>query len=119
MAALSVDGNFKAELLKMINPDDDVNLFNGQGFLVERDRYHEHLNNSPDPAPVRDSLAGSCCASRADREQERSTCHEHRAVSQANKDRSNLSVTGIGAVSCARHGCFVPHSVVDFQKGER
>ncbi|KAI6036179.1 hypothetical protein BKA83DRAFT_4120066 [Pisolithus microcarpus] len=25
----------------------------------------------------------------------------------------------IGATACARHGCFVPHSVVDFQKGER
>ncbi|KAI5987586.1 hypothetical protein EDC04DRAFT_2518722, partial [Pisolithus marmoratus] len=27
--------------------------------------------------------------------------------------------TGIGATACAQHGCFVPHSVVDFQKGER
>ena len=26
---------------------------------------------------------------------------------------------GIGAVSYARHGCFVPTAVVDFQKGER
>ncbi|KAI6014687.1 hypothetical protein EDC04DRAFT_2870627 [Pisolithus marmoratus] len=28
-------------------------------------------------------------------------------------------VRGIGATACAQHGCFVPHSVVDFQKGER
>ncbi|KAI5998479.1 hypothetical protein EDC04DRAFT_2872174 [Pisolithus marmoratus] len=28
-------------------------------------------------------------------------------------------VRGIGATACAWHGCFVPHSVVDFQKGER
>ncbi|KAI6039496.1 hypothetical protein EDC04DRAFT_2568368, partial [Pisolithus marmoratus] len=27
--------------------------------------------------------------------------------------------TGIGATACAWHGCFVPHSMVDFQKGER
>jgi hypothetical protein len=26
---------------------------------------------------------------------------------------------GVGAAACPRHGCFVPHSVVDFQKGER
>ncbi|KAG2078324.1 hypothetical protein BDR04DRAFT_998436, partial [Suillus decipiens] len=26
--------------------------------------------------------------------------------------------TGVGATACAHHGCFVPHSVVDFQKGE-
>lgn len=28
-------------------------------------------------------------------------------------------MTGIGATACARHGFFVPSSVVDFQKGER
>ena len=33
--------------------------------------------------------------------------------------RRHLEVTGIGAIACARHGCFVPHSVVDFQKGEQ
>ncbi|KAI6038061.1 hypothetical protein EDC04DRAFT_2570386, partial [Pisolithus marmoratus] len=27
--------------------------------------------------------------------------------------------TGIGATACAQHGCFFPHSMVDFQKGER
>ena len=31
----------------------------------------------------------------------------------------NLEATGIGAVACGHHGCFYPHSVVDFQKGER
>lgn len=31
----------------------------------------------------------------------------------------DCDVTGIGASACARHGCFAPGSVVDFQKGER
>ena len=30
-----------------------------------------------------------------------------------------MEATGIGAIACGRHGCFIPHSVVDFQKGER
>ena len=30
-----------------------------------------------------------------------------------------MDATGIGATACARHGCFVPHTVVDFQLGER
>ncbi|KAG1721470.1 uncharacterized protein EDB91DRAFT_1240306 [Suillus paluster] len=30
-----------------------------------------------------------------------------------------LEVTGIGGCACARHGCFIPHSMVDFQKGKR
>jgi len=25
----------------------------------------------------------------------------------------------VGATACARHGCFIPHCIVDFQKGER
>ncbi|KAG1731781.1 hypothetical protein EDB19DRAFT_1896895 [Suillus lakei] len=30
-----------------------------------------------------------------------------------------LEVTGIGGCACARHGCFIPHAMVNFQKGER
>lgn len=40
-------------------------------------------------------------------------------MNAANLSRKNRDATGIGACACARHGCFVPHSVVDFQKGER
>ncbi|KAG1786181.1 hypothetical protein EV424DRAFT_1476806 [Suillus variegatus] len=47
-----------------------------------------------------------------------SECNNHRAVNQANASRHKLEATGIGGCACARHGCFVPHSVVDFQKGE-
>ncbi|KAG1803116.1 uncharacterized protein BJ212DRAFT_1304681 [Suillus subaureus] len=43
----------------------------------------------------------------------------HRAVNATNVQRSNLRATGVGATACARHGCFVPHAVVDFQKGEQ
>ncbi|KAI6156251.1 hypothetical protein EDD17DRAFT_1779701 [Pisolithus thermaeus] len=49
----------------------------------------------------------------------RSTCSNHRAINAANINRSNLQSTGISATACAWHGCFVPHSVVDFQKGVR
>ena len=49
---------------------------------------------------------------------QRSPCNNHRAVNQANASRGHLEASGIGATACLRHGCFVPHSVVDFQKGE-
>ncbi|KAG1734430.1 uncharacterized protein EDB91DRAFT_1238429 [Suillus paluster] len=42
-----------------------------------------------------------------------------RAVNQANAAQHKLESTGIGGVACGQHGCFVPHSMVDFQKGER
>src|SRR5882724_8468372 len=48
-----------------------------------------------------------------------STCHNHKAVNAVNTHQNNLESTGIGACACARHGCFVPHLVMDFQKGER
>ncbi|KAG2057846.1 hypothetical protein BDR06DRAFT_877718, partial [Suillus hirtellus] len=47
------------------------------------------------------------------------SCSNHCAVNAANVQRSNLRATSVGATACARHGCFVPHSVVDFQKGEQ
>ncbi|KAG1805128.1 hypothetical protein EV424DRAFT_1474414 [Suillus variegatus] len=37
----------------------------------------------------------------------------------ANASHHRLEATGIGGCACARHGCFVPHAMVDFQKGER
>lgn len=49
-----------------------------------------------------------------------SKCNDHRAVNKVNHNYGkNLDVTGIGACACGRHGCFFPHCVVDFQKGER
>ncbi|KAG1739749.1 hypothetical protein EDB19DRAFT_1895447 [Suillus lakei] len=43
----------------------------------------------------------------------------HITESVEERERSNLRATGVGATACARHGCFVPHAVVNFQKGER
>ncbi|KAG1881326.1 uncharacterized protein F5891DRAFT_973458 [Suillus fuscotomentosus] len=50
---------------------------------------------------------------------QRSECNNHRAVNQANASRHKLEATSIGGCVCTRHRCFVPHSMVYFQKGER
>ncbi|THH26719.1 hypothetical protein EUX98_g7467 [Antrodiella citrinella] len=101
MPTIMADGNFKAEQLTAKHPEDDVSLFDGKGFMVESAPYDAHLKATPD------------------RTVNKSTCNEHRAVNQANTNRANLAVTGIGAAACDRHGCFFPHAVVNFQKGER
>jgi hypothetical protein len=49
----------------------------------------------------------------------RSTCNNHNAVNRTNTGHNHLEATGIAAIACARHGCFYPHAVVDFQKGEQ
>ncbi|KAG1815381.1 hypothetical protein EV424DRAFT_1473152 [Suillus variegatus] len=96
----SLDENFKAEHLHPIKPFDEVWLSDGLGFMVGKDRYKMHLAEAADTV-------------------EKSSCNNHHAVNQANAARHKLESTGIGGVACARHSCFVPHSMVDFQKGER
>ncbi|KAG0691507.1 hypothetical protein DFH29DRAFT_986263 [Suillus ampliporus] len=95
-----VDGNFTAQHMKMKIPEDDVSLADGKGYMVTEGPYQAHIHDSIE-------------------EREKSTCSNHWAVNAANVQRSNLRATGVGATACARHGCFVPHAVVDFQKGER
>ncbi|KAG2138240.1 hypothetical protein BD769DRAFT_1626644 [Suillus cothurnatus] len=90
-----MDGNFKAEHLHPIKPLDEVWLSNWLGFMVGKDRYKMHLAAASDTV-------------------EKSSCNNHRAVNQANAAQHKLESTGIRGVACARHGCFVPHSMVDF-----
>ncbi|KAL4062076.1 hypothetical protein V8B97DRAFT_2026929 [Scleroderma yunnanense] len=90
---LVMDGNFKAKHMHPKNP-------NNEGFMVESMLYKEYLKGSTNVV-------------------ERSDCSNHHAVNHANADRNQLASTSIGGCACARHGCFVPHAMVDFQKGEQ
>ncbi|KIK73054.1 hypothetical protein PAXRUDRAFT_179356, partial [Paxillus rubicundulus Ve08.2h10] len=94
-----VDGNFSAQHMKMKIPEDDISLSDGLAYMVDSSAYTDHI-------------------SRMVEAKDRFTCQNHRAINAANASRKFLRVTGIGATACARHGCFVPHSVVDFQNGE-
>ncbi|KAG1887759.1 hypothetical protein F4604DRAFT_1570502, partial [Suillus subluteus] len=94
-----VDGNFTAQHMNMRQPHLNVSLSDGLGYMVTEAGYQAHLSS------VMES-------------KDRSSCSNHRAVNAANTNRSNLRATGVAATACARHGCFVPHAVVDFQKGE-
>nr|VWP01973.1 Cytochrome P450 monooxygenase AKT7 (EC (AK-toxin biosynthesis protein 7) [Ganoderma boninense] len=95
-----MDGNFSAQHRQMRNPSDDVPLADGHAFMVEEKPYKEHLRTAKEY-------------------QEKSTCHDHRAVFSATIERAKLEATGIGAAACSRHGFFCPHACVDFQQGER
>ncbi|KAG1778007.1 hypothetical protein EV702DRAFT_968763, partial [Suillus placidus] len=103
MKRLVVDGNFTAQHMNMREPELDIFLSDGSGYMVTDSEYQAHLASATESKEASD----------------RSTCSNHRAVNAANANRSNLRATGVGATACARHGCFVPHSIVDFQKGER
>ncbi|KAG1889098.1 uncharacterized protein F5891DRAFT_987476 [Suillus fuscotomentosus] len=100
MRSLIMDGNFKAEHLHPVHPGDEVSLMDGHGFMVGDALYEEHLAVAQDTS-------------------QQPECNNHGAVNQANASRHRLEAMGIGGCACAQHGCFVPHTMVDFQKGER
>lgn len=110
-----MDGNFQAEHMKMRNPENDVPLSDGTGFMVSRIPYELHLKS----AAERRQVSSIFCVSSGEKltPKQRSTCHDHRAVNNVNKHSGHLESTGIGATACI-HGNFVPDCVVDFQKGE-
>lgn len=112
-----MDGNFSLEHMRMKKSEDDVFLSDGEGYMVALTPYQKHLEGSSETTQV--CHISICLSSHCSSIHQRATCANHKAVNQANSNRKNLEATGVGACACARHGCFVPHCVVDFQKGER
>jgi hypothetical protein len=51
-----VDGNFKADHMKMRQPDGDVALTDGQGYFVEDAPYKQHLETATEIKQVRTHL---------------------------------------------------------------
>jgi hypothetical protein len=113
-----MDGNFQAEHMKMRNPENDVPLTDGTGFMVSQIPYESHLKSAIERRQV-STTSGIPreSSSHLNAFKQRSTCHDHRAVNNVNKHSGHLQSTGIGATACI-HGAFVPDSIVDFQKGE-
>ncbi|KAI6117038.1 hypothetical protein EDD16DRAFT_1693093 [Pisolithus croceorrhizus] len=95
-----MDGNFKAEHMCEWRPDDQVWLMDGHGFMVNNLQYWEYIAATPHIM-------------------EKSACNNHKVISQTSASHGKLNSMGVGATACAWHGCFYPHSVVDFQKGKR
>lgn len=112
-----IDGNFTADHLKMRRPENDVALNPGSRYTVEPTRYQAHLETAVDFREVSNPWVYP--ASLEPDFVKKSTCSDHKAVNRVGLTQGHLQATGIGAVACARHGCFFPQSVVDFQKGER
>jgi hypothetical protein len=116
--SIVIDGNFAAEHLKMKQPGQDIALSPGGRYMVEPKRYELHLRTGKEFKQV--GLHNRWMVSQLGHYiLQKSLCSDHKAVNYVNTSQAHLTSTGIGAVACARHGCFFPNSVVDFQKGER
>lgn len=46
MRGFMMDGNFKAEHMRMRNPENDVPLSDGTGFMVSKEPYESHLKSA-------------------------------------------------------------------------
>ena len=49
---ITVDGNFHADHIKMRRPDKDIMLTNGQGYMVEDEKYKDYLSVAKEPRLV-------------------------------------------------------------------
>ena len=47
-----MDGNFKAEHMKPKNPNEELWLMDGSGYMVTSGMYKQYLANSPNPIEV-------------------------------------------------------------------
>lgn len=97
-------------------PEDDVPLSDGHGYMVGKQGFDEYISKAPAP-PSQVGCAPIHYSRNADYMQS-STCHEYDAIKNQNSARAHLDATGVGAIACGRHGCFYPHAVVNFKKGE-
>ena len=110
-----VDGNMKLVRLFMKRPEVDISLSNGELFMVKWDPYADHLANSPHGQPV--SFQQTIVQFQAKKDK-KLRCNNHRAQNNGNLNRNHLDSTGKGTCACAQYGGFIPHCVVNFQKGE-
>jgi len=46
MQGFMIDGNFQAEHMRMRNPENDVSLSDGTGFMVSKKLYESHLKSA-------------------------------------------------------------------------
>ncbi|KAI5885747.1 uncharacterized protein SCHCODRAFT_02520026 [Schizophyllum commune H4-8] len=99
MPMFTHDGCFKLNNQRTRNPDADVRLSDGECMLVGSRQYQTHLKVTKEPA-------------------NRKSCQNHRAVASSRSRDRNLAASGVGTYACARHGLFIPHTTVDYQKGE-
>ncbi|EIN10159.1 hypothetical protein PUNSTDRAFT_64703, partial [Punctularia strigosozonata HHB-11173 SS5] len=85
----------------------DPELGNGWGYCVEETSYQEHLKEYVEIEEVNTTVQCD------------STFNAIKHMNSTNGKPGVMSVTGVGAVKCARHAFVRPNGVADLQKGEK
>ncbi|KAF8337253.1 hypothetical protein F5887DRAFT_890729 [Amanita rubescens] len=100
---LVADGNFKADHVRQKGAS-DVWLSEGSGMFALRKDYKAFLQIAMENKAVK----------------EKAPCQtQFRAIQLAMLGSKACDITGIVAIACARHGCFVPNSIANLSRGEQ
>ncbi|KAI6150458.1 hypothetical protein BKA82DRAFT_4328556 [Pisolithus tinctorius] len=114
---LVMDGNFKAEHMHDRRPADQVWLMDGHGFMVTDPDYQTYLKVTPHITEVHLSDCFLHSITHVLTRNRHATII--RLLIRPMPNGADFTRPELVRLACARHGCFYPHSVVDFQKGER
>ena len=115
---LAQDANFKQKSRLRSGKRDEVALGPGWGTFVLNKPYLEYVSQFANQEEVRSILFMSVSID-CDAYHQVSHCVGFSAMSAANRNRTGLRATGIGAVSCARNEMYRPNGMGDLQFGER
>ncbi|KIM59751.1 hypothetical protein SCLCIDRAFT_125607 [Scleroderma citrinum Foug A] len=95
---LSADGNFRLQRKNKRGDSDDVALNKGNAYFMETEEFKKYLQR----VKALEDL-GTCAL-----------VH----ICRPSECKKNAVISGVIAVQCARHGFYMPQSMVDLTKGE-
>ncbi|KAG8712930.1 hypothetical protein FRC08_013918 [Ceratobasidium sp. 394] len=101
---MSYDGNFRSVRKSKKVEEGDLCLSDDLGYFSAKEPYKEWTEQVAQKHPQRT---------------EKPICDHHKAGNDTSVRWAGQDVTGIGALTCTSHSCFVPRGMVDFFKGER
>ncbi|KEP46268.1 hypothetical protein V565_208720, partial [Rhizoctonia solani 123E] len=100
-SSVSWDGNFcNVRKAKKVDSG-DISLSDGKGYSPHKQTYKDWTKL--DHGKQRD---------------EKPTCDHHKAGNDVSVRFNGRDVTGIGALTCSSHSCYIPRGMVDFFQGE-
>ncbi|KAF8801026.1 hypothetical protein BYT27DRAFT_7227064 [Phlegmacium glaucopus] len=95
------DGNFKADHVRQQNAAGDVWLSEGGGMMPKNEEYMSFLQSAIE------RLTKAPCE------------NTFRAIMNSLQASKACNVTGVVGISCGRHGCYAPNTLIDLFKGEQ
>ncbi|KDN41115.1 hypothetical protein RSAG8_07669, partial [Rhizoctonia solani AG-8 WAC10335] len=98
---VSYDGNVRSVRKDKKVDTGDIALSDGLGYSLEK-------------APAKEWTK----ANRGMQRTEKPKCDHHKAGNDTSVRFLGRDITGMGAFTCASHGCFIPGGTVDFHQGE-